>query len=123
MMTAITDNTMTNHLGLFTSTGEVKVDETVKFLETSKRELAKAFGFSPDQLRPDRMSVRVKDKIKELSATLEFVAESFNGDIEKTLFWFNTPNPAFGGAIPKSLILRGRYKKVMAFILASRSGR
>ena len=46
---------------------------------------------------------------------------AFNGDVNKTLFWFNTPNPALGSAIPKNLILRGRYKKVLDFVLASRS--
>ena len=112
---------LTNHLQLFSDTGDVLVDRALDFLQISKAELATAFGYTPDQLRVDRMTQKVRDKIKELSSILELVADAFNGDVNKTLFWFNTPNPALGGAIPKNLILRGRYKKVHDFVLASRS--
>ena len=119
---AISGSLLQNFLGLFTEKGEVDVDATSKFLDISRAELAKAFGLSADCIRPDRIGAKTKERIKELACALEFVAETFDGDREKTLFWFNTGNPNFGGADPKTLIIRGRYHKVLKFIFAAKIG-
>ena len=110
----------TNYLGLFNKQGDVLVDETSEFMEISRAELAEIFGLTSDQLRPDRMSSRAKEKLSQLAGALEFVAQIFKGNRDKTKFWIKTPNLNFGGASPKELILRGRYKKVLQFILSSR---
>ena len=55
-----------------------------------------------------------------MACALEFVAETFDGDRAKTLFWPNTGNPNFGGPDPKTLIISGRYHKVLKFILAAK---
>ncbi len=119
---AISNSIMKNFLGLFTETGEVKIEETREFLKLSKIELANAFGLSPDQIREGRMAAKTKERVTELATALEFVAETFDGDKAKTLFWLNTPNPNFGGSTPKNLILRGRFHKLLKFILASKQG-
>lgn len=90
-------------------------------MEISRTELAELFDLTPDQLRPDRIGAKTKEKITEIAGALEFVADSFNGDIKKAKFWFKTPNLNFGGASPRELFIRGRQKKVIQFILASRS--
>ena len=118
----ISESLLHNFLGLFTDTGEVKVEETRKFLSFSKVELATAFGLSPDQIREERMAATTKKRVAELASALEFVAETFDGDKKKTSFWLNTPNPNFGGSTPKSLIIRGRYHKLLKFILAAKHG-
>ena len=119
---AISDSLLTNFLGLFSSEGEADVEATRKFLKISKAELAKVFGLSPDQIRPDRMGEVTKSRVNDLASALEFVAETFDGDKEKTLFWLNTSNPNFGGTSPKKLIVEGRYHKVVKFILAAKKG-
>lgn len=119
---AISNSLIKNFLGLFTETGEVKIEETREFLKLSKIELANAFSLTQDQIRDDRMATKTKERITELATALEFVAETFDGDKTKTLFWLNTPNPNFGGSTPKNLILRGRYHKLLKFILASKQG-
>jgi len=111
---------MKNHLGLFNASGDPDVDATSTFLESSRKELAEAFGFTQEQLRPDRLSGLAKERVTQLAGALEFVAEVFDGDREKTKFWIKTPNPNFGGASPRDLIIRGRYRKVLQFILAAR---
>ena len=119
---AISGSLNKNFLGLFTETGEVKVEETREFLKLSKIDLANAFGLTQDQIRDDRMATKTKERMAELATALEYVAETFDGDKTKTLFWLNTPNPNFGGSTPKNLILRGRYHKLLKFILASKQG-
>ena len=109
-----------NHLHLFTDKGDLKVQDTRRFMGLSLSQLAEAFQLSVDQVRGERMSSKVKEKLKELAGALEFVAETFGGDERKTKFWLKTPNPNFGGATPRDLIIRGRYQKVLQFILAAK---
>lgn len=123
MENLIVESGIKNHLGLFQKSGDPDVDATVEFLETSRKELAEAFGFTDQQLRPERLSGLAKDRIRQLAGALEFAAEAFDGDPAKTKFWIKTPNPNFGGASPRELIIRGRYKKVLQFILAARHNR
>jgi uncharacterized protein (DUF2384 family) len=122
MENIISNSLLKNYLNFFDQEGEVKLDDLRIFLGVPKSELAKAFGMSPDQLRDDRLSSKTEDRLKELAAALEFVADTFDGDVTKTRFWLNTPNPNFGGATPKNLILRGRYNKLLKFILAAKQG-
>jgi uncharacterized protein (DUF2384 family) len=119
---AIERSLISNILGLFTDTGDVKVEETQQFLSLSRTEMARVFGVTSDAFREDRISTKTKQRVAELAGALEFVAEAFKGDVKKTQFWLNTPNPNFGGASPKQLILNGRYNQVLKFILASREG-
>lgn len=116
MLNASLISNSNNYLKLFTNEGDIKVDTLSKFMEISRIDLAKMFGLTGDQLRPDRMGERTKEKLKELAGALEYVAETYGGDIQKAKFWIKTPNPHFGGATPRTLILRGRYKKVEQFI-------
>ena len=119
---AISISLLNNFLGLFTKKGDVNVEATRKFLNISKKELAQAFALSPDQIRLDRIGKITKNRIKELAFALEVVAETFDGDKNKTQFWLNTPNPNLGGSSPKNLIINGRYHKVQKFILAAQKG-
>jgi len=117
---AISESRVKNHLHLFKENGDVDVTATIKFLDISRSELAQTFGLTVDQLRPERISSKVREKISEIAGALELVAETFSGDQNKTRFWIRTPNPNFGGASPRSMIVRGRYHKVLTFILAAR---
>lgn len=122
MENIISNSLLKNYLNFFDKSGEVKLEDIRSFLGVPKAELAKAFGISADQLRDDRLSSKTEERLKELAAALEFVADTFEGDINKTRFWLNTPNPNFGGATPKNLIVRGRYNKLLKFILAAKQG-
>ena len=121
MINPIIETQIKNHLGLFDEEGNVKIEETREFMEISRSQLAEIFGLTSEQLRPERIGRRTKEKLAELAGALEFVAESYRGDSKKAKFWLKTPNPHFGGATPRELILRGRYKKVMQFILSAQA--
>jgi uncharacterized protein (DUF2384 family) len=122
MSNVISDSLLKNHLKFFDHSGDVKLEDIRTFLGVPKIELAKAFGMTQEQLRDDRLSFKTQERLKELAAALEFVADTFNGDINKTRFWINTPNPNFGGATPKNLIIRGRFNKLLKFIIAAKQG-
>lgn len=119
---AISKSTLGNVLGFFTETGDLKIDEVGEFLSISRSELASAFGLSADKLRPERMSSLTKERIKELAAALEYVAETFDNDINKAKHWINSPNLNFGGSSPKNVILKGRANKVIKFIVSAKEG-
>lgn len=119
---AISRSALGNVLGFFTPTGDLKIDQVGEFLDISRAELAGAFGMNADKLRPERMSTLTQERIKQLAAALEYVAETFDGDVTKSKQWINSPNLNFGGSSPKSVILKGRANKVIKFILAAKEG-
>ena len=65
---------------------------------------------------------KTKERLKELAGAIEFVAETFDGDVNKAKRWINSPNLNFGGSSPKNLILKGRINKVTKFIYAAKNG-
>lgn len=113
---AISKSIHQNRLGLFSADGSVQVERAVSLLDTSKKELAAALGLSFDQIRQERLTGKAKERVEQLATALELVAETFDGDLNKTLFWIRTPNFNFGGFTPRQLILKGKYKKVIDFI-------
>lgn len=116
----ISKSVFKNHLGLLDSKGNIDVDKTAALMDISRSQLAEVFGLTSEQIRPDRLSEKAAERVKELAAALDFVAETFGGDEEKTKYWIKTPNFNFGGSTPRDLILRGRYKRVLSFILAAK---
>lgn len=117
----VSKSTFKNILGLFDASGIVLVDETSDFLDLSRAELASAIGVTVDQIRPDRLSPKAVERLTMLAAALEYVAETFEGDITKVRFWIRTPNLNFGGISPFSLIMKGKYKKVIDFITSAQA--
>lgn len=109
-----------NYLGLVDEDGHVDVDKTADVMDISRSQLAEVFGLTSEQIRPERLSEKAAERVKELAAALDYVAETFNGDIKKTKYWIKTPNINFGGSTPRDLILRGRYKRVLSFILSAK---
>lgn len=118
---AISKSLSKNSLGLFSENGDVQVDKLAEILELAKTQLAEALSLSDDQVRQARLTGKAKDRVEQLATALEYVSETFNGDFKTTIFWLRTANQNFGGYSPRQLILKGKYKKVLEFILAARS--
>lgn len=119
MGSALIDSMTKNYFKLFVENGDVDVDLMVKVLSISKTELAKLLNFTPDQLRQNRLGPVTKERLFQLATALERIAEVFDGDTTKALFWLNTPNRNFGGASARALVLRGKYNKVIQFIMSA----
>ena len=111
-----------NILGLFDQQGNVLIDKTCEFLDLSKEQIANAFGLNKSAIRIDRLSQSTKDRFYALAEAMEKVALLLDKDRDKTKAWFKLPNPNFGGASPRSLIIHKRYDVVLKFIDAATSG-
>jgi hypothetical protein len=107
-----------NHLKLFSSEGKAVPEKVAIFLDISLNKLAKAIGV--DTLRAERLGPIAEQRLQELASALELVAQSLDGNISKARFWINTPNLHLGGSVPKTLILLGKYRKVVDFVNAVR---
>ena len=107
------------HLGLFDKKGIVKVDKVLDFMDASRTELASVFDLTGDQLRPERIASKTKDTIAELAGAIEYVADIFKGNEEKTRKWFNISNVHFGGSATKKIILNGRFHRIKSFIYSN----
>lgn len=118
---SISNSLSKNSLGLFADNGDVQVDKLGDILDIAKTQLAESLNLSIDQIRQTRLTGKAKERVEQLAIALEFVSETFDGNIKTTTFWLKTPNRNFGGFSPRQLILKGKYKKVLEFILASRS--
>lgn len=118
---AISKSLSKNSLGLFADNGDVQVDKLAAILELAKSQLAEALNLTTDQVRQTRLTGKAKERLEQLATALEYVSETFEGDLKTTCYWLRTPNLNFGGFSPRQLIIKGKYKKVLEFILAARS--
>ena len=59
----------------------------------------------------------VKDRLEEIANTINWVADAFDGDIDKTTTWFKVSNPLLGDISPKDMIRLGRYERLRNFII------
>ena len=55
-------------------------------------------------------------------SAIDLVIECFNGDVNKTYIWFDTPNPLLGNISPMQMIREGRSDRVHKFILNALAG-
>ncbi len=106
-----------DYLSLFVKGGEAYAPKVVGFVGLKKEEIASATGVPANSIRYDeRMPQVLKDKLREIATLFNLVAQFFDGDPEKTILWFKTPNPILGNISPRDMIRFGRYKKLLKFI-------
>lgn len=109
-----------NFLGLFGG-GEPDLRKTAAFLDFKKDDVASATNVPIQSVRFDnRIPAEVRERLTEIAAICELVAEHFQGDIEKTALWFKVTNPLLGNLSPRDRIRLGRYRKVLKFVLQAR---
>ncbi len=105
-----------DYLFLFNK-GEANASKLADFVGFKKMEIAQATGIPTSLIRYDeKMPQILKDKLREIATLFNLVAQFFDGDAEKTILWFKTPNPILGHISPRDMIRFGRYKKLLKFI-------
>jgi hypothetical protein len=62
----------------------------------------------------------VAECLRELANIAIFVAEYFDGDVQKVGVWFELQNPMLGNISPRNMIRCGRYKRLLNFVLDAR---
>lgn len=58
-------------------------------------------------------------RLAEYRQALKLVAGYFKGDAMKAIIWMRTANPMLGGLVPREMIVKGLYKKLLQFIETS----
>ena len=92
-----------------------------ELLEYDKNELSKLAGVAKSSVRFDAKIPReLKERLEQIAAIASLVAEYFEGNVERTALWFRMPNPMLGGLAPRDMIRRGRYNKLLNFVLEAR---
>ncbi len=90
-----------------------KVVDSLKYRNTDVSIAAKV----PEKsIRYDeRIPVILKERLEEWATAINLVA-SFFQDANKTMLWFQTPNPELGDMKPRDMIILGRFSKLLSFI-------
>jgi uncharacterized protein (DUF2384 family) len=87
------------------------------FLDLKQDEVSNATGVPKNTIRyDDRMPQELKERLNEWATLLNLVAGHFQGDRDKTIQWFVTPNPLLGYISPRDMIKVGRFKKLLKFV-------
>ena len=90
--------------------------KVMSMLNYSKKDLAIATGFSANSIRLDeRIQSQIEERLREWAVTINLVASYFK-NIDRTMLWFQTPNPLLGNISPADMIKMGRSKKLLQFI-------
>jgi len=88
----------------------------VDFLNYKKEDVSVATNTPISSVRYDvKMPPILRERLVEWATAINLVGTYFNNQ-EKTLLWFQIPNPLLGGMSPRDMIRIGRFKKLLNFI-------
>lgn len=112
-----------DYFNLYSPHGKVDInkidfDKVIKTLQLKQQDVSKATGVNPASVRYDaRIPKPLQERLTEWAVLLNFVAQYFQGDAKKAIFWFNISNPMLGNVKPRDMIRFGRSKKLLNFVL------
>lgn len=96
--------------------GEPDGKKVVDFFKFNKGDVSVAANVPMTSVRYDeKMTEEFRERLVEWAIAINLVGGYFN-DLDKTMLWFQAPNPIFGGISPREMIRVGRFKKVLRFI-------
>lgn len=90
----------------------------VQLIALKKDDVAKLASVATSSVRFDNaMPQAVRDRLEEIATVMNMVAETFDGDEDKTVAWFKASNPLLGDISPRDMLRFGRYQRLRRFIL------
>jgi uncharacterized protein (DUF2384 family) len=103
-------------LHLFEKKGRPNVQKVVELLKYKKSDVAAAADVPVSSVRYDnKMPAELRQRVTEWATAINLVASFFKSE-EKTILWFQIPNPLLGDVAPRDMIRTGRFKKLLKFI-------
>jgi len=103
------------HFGQGSSFQPKSVSDTLGF---KREDISKISSVSLSSVRfDDAIPEQMRDRLEEISNTINMVADFFNGNTEKTVLWFKTRNPLLGDISPRDMIRLGRFERLRKFII------
>lgn len=86
------------------------------FLNYRKEDISVATGVPIGSVRYDsKMPEVLRQRLVEWATAINLVGSFFN-DQDKTILWFQVPNPLLGNIAPRDMIRIGRFDKLLKFI-------
>jgi predicted nucleotidyltransferase len=102
----------------FWQSGLFQPQRVARFLGFGKVDLAQLVGVSPASVRFDDKAPRIlRERLMDIAATCELVAQAFDGNATKTALWFATLNPHLANLSPCELLRRGEHGAVQRHVL------
>jgi hypothetical protein len=96
--------------------GRPNAKKVVQLLNYRKEDVAVASNVPIASVRYDlKMPEELLERMREWATALNLVANFFN-DEQKTMLWFQLPNPLLGNMPPREMIRVGRFNKLFKFI-------
>ena len=100
----------------FFNKGSPDGKKVVDFLKYKKEDVSVAANIPFTSVRyDDKMSEDFRDRLVEWATAINLVGTFFK-EHDKTMLWFQVPNPLLGGMSPRDMIRVGRCKKLLKFI-------
>ncbi len=101
---------------LFNGEGRPEGKRITNFLSYRTEDVSVATGIPKNSIRYDnRMPDDLRERLSQWATAINLVG-SFFQDEQKTMLWFQIPNPLLGNISPKQMIKMGRFKKLLNFI-------
>ena len=92
--------------------------KVLQVLGLKKADVSRIAAVSVKSVRyDDAMPILVRERLEEIANTANWVAQAFNGDVNKTAAWFRACNPLLGDVSPRDMIRLGRYERLRKFII------
>lgn len=93
------------------------------FLNLKNADVGRLASVSLASVRYDaNIPEAVRVRLEEIAQIANLVAKQFNGDVEKTVSWFQARNPLLGDVAPRDMIRLGRYERLRRFIIQAMTG-
>ena len=107
----------------FWQSGLFQPQRVARFLGLSKTDLAQLAGVAVASVRFDGKVPRVlRERLMDIAATCELVAQAFGGNTTKTTLWFMTPNPQLNNVSPCDLLRRGERDALQRLVIEAMTG-
>jgi hypothetical protein len=96
--------------------GRPDAKRVVNFLKYRNEDVSVAANVPMSSVRYDgKMPEDLIERLREWATAINLVGTFFK-DEQKTMLWFQMPNPMLGNLSPKEMIRMGRFKKLLKFI-------
>lgn len=92
--------------------------KVAEFMQLDRNAVSKIASVSSASVRWDENAPKaIRERMEEIGAIANMVADVFEGDIAKTALWFRTKNPLLGDIAPREMVRLGRHDRLRRFIV------
>lgn len=90
------------------------------FMHLDRNAVSKIASVSSASVRWDENAPKaIRERLEEIGAIANMVADIFEGDAAKTALWFRTKNPLLGDIAPRDMVRLGRHDRLRRFIVTA----